>query len=159
MMNFNPTLSVRKDTSMKHTLFLALAILTVAVSSTAASTPQVQARLVQTTTSNNMIFFRGPINVQYQLTITNPGNQPLTLSRLNLSTMGPGGYRLHTGNAVVKAVVPANGSVTLNLSAWATTRGGPIASTQPVEMHGTLWLAPPKGKAFVKSFLQYIPQL
>jgi hypothetical protein len=143
---------------MKQASFLTLAILTIAVSSAAASTPPVQARLVQTTTSGGTFFFRGPVNVQYQLTVTNPGNQPLTLSRLNLSTVGPGGYRLHTGSAVVKTVVPANGSVTLNLSAWATARGGPIASTQPVEMHGTLWLSPPKGKAFVKNFLQYIPQ-
>jgi hypothetical protein len=131
----------------------------VAVSSMAASTPAVQAHLVQTSMPSDMVFFRGPISIQYQLTITNPSNQPLTLTRLNLSTMGPGGYRLHTGDAIVKTVVPANGSTTLNLSAWGRARGGFIASTEPVEMHGQLWLKPPTGKTFVKQFLQYIPQM
>jgi hypothetical protein len=142
-------------------ILLAVATLIVAVSSMAASAPAVQAHLVQTSMPSNMVFFRGPISVQYQLTITNPGSQPLTLSRLNLSTIGPGGYRLRTGDAIVKAVIPANGSTTLNLSAWAYARGGFIRATEPVEMHGQLWLAPPKGqgKTFVKQFLQYIPQM
>jgi hypothetical protein len=140
-------------------IFLTFATFMIAASALAASTPAVQARLVQTTMPSDMIFFRGPINVQYQLTITNPGSQPLTLSRLNLSTTGPGGYRLHTGDAVVKTVIPANGSVTLNLSAWANARGGFIGSSEPVEMHGQLWLAPPKGKTFVQQFFQYIPQM
>ena len=140
-------------------ILMTFAILMVAISAMAASTPAVQAHLVQTTLPSDMVFFRGPINVQYQLTITNPTSQPLTLSRLSLSTQGPGGYRLHTGDAVVKTVVPANGTATINLSAWATARGGFIRSTEPVEMHGQLWLAPPNGKTFVTQFLQYIPQM
>jgi hypothetical protein len=131
----------------------------IAVSSMAATAPAVQVHLVQTSLPSNMVFFRGPVSVQYQLTITNPTSQPLTLSRLNLSTMGPGGYRLHTGDAIVKAVIPANGSSTLNLSAWASARGGFMASTEPVELHGQVWLKPAKGKTFVKQFLQYIPQM
>ena len=144
---------------MKRRILLTLAILTVAVSSMAASTPAVQAHLVQTTQPSDMIVFRGPISIQYQLTITNPTSQPLTLSRLNLSTEGAGGYRLRTGDAIVKTVVPANGSTTLNLSAWATARGGYVRSTEPVEVHGQLWLAPPKGRTFVKQFFEYIPQM
>jgi hypothetical protein len=140
-------------------VFVTFAMLMIAASAMAAGTPAVQAHLVQTTIPSDMIFFRGPINVQYQLTITNPTSQPLTLSRLNLSTQGPGGYRLHSGDAIVKAVVPANGSTTLSLSAWAYARGGYIGSTEPVEMHGQLWLAPPKGKTFVTQFFQYIPQM
>jgi hypothetical protein len=145
--------------SMKHRIFATVAILMVAVSSMAESTPAVQAHLVQTTLPSDMIFFRGPISIQYQLTITNPSSQPLTLSRLNLSTVGPGGYRLRTGDAIVKTVVPANGSTTLNLSAWASARGGFVRSSEPVEIHGQLWLAPANGKTFVKQFFQYIPQM
>ena len=144
---------------MKHRIFITFAIFMVAVSSMAASTPAVQAHLVQTSLPSDMVFFRGPVSVQYQLTITNPSSQPLTLSRLNLSTIGPGGYRLHTGDAIVKAVVPANGSTTLNLSAWANARGGFMRASEPVEVHGQLWLAPAKGKTFVKQFIQYIPQM
>ena len=106
-----------------------------------------------------MIVFRGPISIQYQLTITNPTSQPLTLSRLNLSTVGPGGYSLRTGDAVVKTVVPPNGSTSVNLSAWGYARGGYTRSTEPVQVHGQLWLAPAKGKTFVKQFFQYIPQM
>jgi len=57
---------------MKRTIFLTFAILMVAVSSMAASTPAVEAHLVQTTLPSDMVFFRGPISIQYQLTITNP---------------------------------------------------------------------------------------
>jgi hypothetical protein len=94
---------------MKHTIFLAFAILSVSVSAMAASTPDVQAHLAQTTLPGDMFYFRGPVNIQYQLTITNPSSEPLTLSRVNLSTQGPGGYSLHTSDAFVKTVVPANG--------------------------------------------------
>jgi hypothetical protein len=144
---------------MKHRISITFAIFMIAVSSMAASTPAVQAHLTQTTQPSDMIFFRGPISIQYQLTITNPTNQPLTLSRLNLSTIGPGGYRLRTGDAIVKTVVPANGSTALNLSTWAYARGGFVRSTEPVEVRGQLWLAPAKGKTFVKQFIQYIPQM
>jgi len=44
------------------------------------------------------------------------------LSRINLSTAGPGGYRLHTGDAIVKTVVPANGSTTLNFGVGECAR-------------------------------------
>ena len=144
---------------MKRTVFLTFAILLVAVSSMAASTPAIQAHLVQTTQPNDMVYFRGPISIEYQLTITNPTSQPLTLSRLNLSTAGAGSYQLRTGDAIVKTVVPANGSATLNLAAWGYARGGFVRSSEPVEMHGQLWLAPPNGKTFVKQFFQYIPQM
>ena len=140
-------------------ILITFATLMIAISTMAASTPAVTATLVQANLPSDTVFLRGPINVQYQLTITNPGSEPLTLSRLNLSTLGPGGYRLHTGDTIVKAVVPANGSVTLNLSAWAYARGGFARSTEPVEMRGQLWLAPSSGKTFVKQFTQYIPQM
>jgi len=127
-------------------IFLAFATLMVAVSSMAASAP----RRAGAPGANDVAERHGFLPRADQHSVSAHHHEShqsaADMSRLNLSTTGPGGYRLHTGDAIVKTVVPANGSTTVNLSAWAYAHGGFIRSTEPVEIHGQLWLAPPKGK-------------
>jgi hypothetical protein len=144
---------------MKHkSLITLLALIMGAIPAMAATAPAVGVHLVQTTTPADTVFFRGPVTVEYQLTITNPTNAPITLTRLNLQSMGSGAYTLRTGDAPVKTIIPANGSTTLKLSAWARARGGFMRSTQPVDIHGVLWFQGPTGN-FVKQFIEYLPQM
>ena len=139
-------------------LMTPILLLAIALPMMAANAPAVEARLVQVTQPSDTVYFRGPVTVAYQLTITNPTNQPITLTRVNLSSEGPGAYTLRTGDAPVKTVVPANGNTTLNLSAWATARGGFMRGSEPVNMRVQLWFDSPSGK-FVKLFVQYLPQM
>jgi hypothetical protein len=144
---------------MKHKSLITLIVLIMsAIPAMAAKAPAVGVHLVQATSPTDTVYFRGPVTVQYQLTITNPTNAPITLTRMNLQSMGPGAYTLRTGNANVKTVIPANGSTTLQLSAWARARGGFLRSSEPVNIHGILWFRGPTGN-FVKQFVDYVPQM
>ena len=82
----------------------AAAILLIALSSTAwgaSDSPKLNISLQQLTSSGDIFYFRGPINIQYQLSIENPTDQPVTLKRLELSSLGPGSYSIHTGSTPI----------------------------------------------------------
>lgn len=122
-----------------------------------SSAPGLQLHLAQTTGPNDIYYFRGPVNVQYALQITNPTNQTLKLTRLNISTIGPGAYRLRTGDSPLSYTVPPNASVTVPLSAWAFASGGFLRSSEPVNIRAIAYFQGPNG-TFVKQFTELIPQ-
>ena len=49
-------------------------------SSTLSSGPEVQVHLEQVAGPPDVYYFAGPVNIQYRLSITNPTNEPLTLT-------------------------------------------------------------------------------
>ena len=70
---------------MKCAVFaLSLSVFLVGcASSNQPSGPAVAVQLEQLNSSNDVFYFRGPVNIQYRVAITNPTNQPLTLTRLD----------------------------------------------------------------------------
>lgn len=144
---------------MKTAIITTLFILFAAGSVTAASsTPQVDARLVQLNSAPDMFIFRGPVNVQYQLTLRNPlADQTITLRRIILRTQGRGAYSLRADDPI-RVVINPDSSVTINLSAWAHSGGGFMRTQIPVDMVVQLWFDRQGGKSFSKQFVQYLPQ-
>jgi len=136
----------------------AVAVLLIALSSAAwgasDSSPKLNISMQQLTSSGDMFYFRGPINIQYQLSIENPTNQPVTLKRLELSSLGPGSYSIHTGSTPITRTIVPRGTTTLTLSAWGRSTGGYLRSEEPVTIRGVAYFDTPSGHSFVRQFIQ-----
>jgi hypothetical protein len=133
-------------------------LLTTTTSLLAASPPAVDAQLTQLQSAPDMFTFRGPVNVQYQLTIKNPlVDQPITLRRITLRTQGTGAYSLRADDPITMVINPES-SVTISLSAWGRSSGGFMRSQEPVDMVFQLWFDRQNGKTFIKQFFQVLPQ-
>jgi hypothetical protein len=143
---------------MNPKVITALFVLLFATSSLLAAAPAVEAQLTQLNSAPDMFTFRGPVSVQYQLTIKNPlVDQTITLRRITLRTQGRGAYSLRADDPINMVINPES-SVTINLTAWGRSSGGFMTSQEPVEMTVQLWFDPQNGKAFVKQFFQMLPQ-
>ncbi len=137
---------------------LALAfLLTACASSNNSNGPNVAVQLAQVSSTNDVFYFRGPVNVQYQVQITNPTNQPLTLTRLDLQTIGTGAYSLRANGTPMNLKVPPNATTAYLISVWGYSRGGYLASSEPVTIRGTAYFQGPNG-SFVRLFNQNISQ-
>lgn len=144
---------------MKLKIVSTLFVLFVATSMMAAGdTPAVEAQLSQLRTSPDMFTFRGPVNLEYQLTIKNPlVDQSITLRRISLRTQGGGAYQLRADDSIKLVINPESAS-TITLSAWGRAQGGFMRSNAPVNVLVQLWFDRQNGKSFVKQFVQYLPQ-
>jgi hypothetical protein len=143
---------------MKPKVITALFVLLFATSSLMAAAPAVEAQLTQLNSAPDMFTFRGPVSVQYQLTVKNPlVDQTITLRRITLRTQGRGAYSLRADDPINMVINPES-SVTINLTAWGRSSGGFMTSQDPVEMTVQLWFDRQNGKAFVKQFFRMLPQ-
>jgi hypothetical protein len=122
--------------------------------SSGADAPKLDIQLKQVSMPSDVFYFRGPVNIQYQLTVTNPTNEPVTLRRIDLSTIGPGAYSLHTGATPITRTIPPNSTATINLSAWGHASGGFIRSSEPVTLRGLAYFDSPGHKSFIKQFTE-----
>jgi hypothetical protein len=119
-----------------------------------ANEPKIDVHLEQLTSTDDMFYFRGPINIQYRLTVSNPTDQPVTLRRLELSTLGPGSYSLHTGTSPVTRSIAPHGTTSLTLSAWGRSSGGYLRSQEPVSIRGVAYFEDATRHSFVKQFIE-----
>ena len=142
---------------MKLKVITTLFVLMTSASLFAADAPSVEAQLLQINQSPEMFTFRGPVNLQYQLTVTNPlVNSGITLTRITLRTQGKGSYSLHADDPIQFPIDPDR-SATISLSAWAHSNGG-FMSRQPVEMVIQLWFDRQNGQPFTRQYIQTVPQ-
>jgi hypothetical protein len=143
---------------MNPKVITALFVLLAATSLMGADAPAVEAQLTQIQSAPDMFTFRGPVSVQYQLTIKNPlVDQSITLRRITLRTQGRGAYSLRADDPISMVIDPES-SVTISLSAWGRSSGGFMTSQEPVDMTVQLWFDRQNGKAFVKQFFRMLPQ-
>lgn len=101
------------------------------------------------TTASNVLYFAGPVNVQFAVTLTNPTDTPVTLRRLDLRTVGGGSFFMRTTGTVFHIEVPPHGSKTVTMSAWGNSRGGMLAEDEPIQLQSTAYFDSPKG-TFIK---------
>jgi hypothetical protein len=119
-----------------------------------ASEPKLDIHLEQLTNPGDMFYFRGPINIQYRMSISNPTDQPVTLKRLELSSLGPGSYSIRTGSSPVTRTIPPRGTTTLTLSAWGRAAGGYLRSEEPVTIRGVAYFEDATRHSFVRQFIE-----
>ena len=137
---------------------LAVCLLLACASSNQPSGPNVTMQLQPIGQPTDVFYFSGPINLQYLLVINNPTDQALTLTRLDLRTIGPGAYSLRTTATPMNLKVAPNSTTVYTISVWGYSRGGYLASTEPVTLQGTAYFKGPSG-AFIRLFNQNISPL
>ena len=77
---------------------------------------------------------RGAVSIAYELVIRNPSQQPVTLRKLTMKTMGRSPYVLKDEAVTFDQVIEAGGEATVTFSLWAyrkTTERAP---------HATVWV-------------------
>ena len=147
---------------MKQALaFLAIAMLAGCASSAASSSdaPPLQVSLLQSgSPAADIYYFRGPVNIQYDLAVKNPTNSAYTLRRLDIQSIGQGAYRIRTGAQTMNQTIPANGTTDVHLSTWGRATGGFMSSGEPVSVRVIAQFAGPNGKTFQKVFTETLSQ-
>ena len=143
---------------MKQATLLALALcLAACASSKSSSGPNVSVELAQLTDASDVFYMRGPVSIQYQLAISNPTSQPLTLTRLDLQTLGPGAYSLRANGTPMNLTVAPNATSNYTISVWGYSNGGYLRSSEPVTLRGTAYFKGTSG-SFMRIFNENIPQ-
>jgi len=147
---------------LKYAMSLAALLVLAGCASSAQSSGdadklQIQLAQFDTPGASNLYYFAGPINVRYQLSITNPTSDTYTLRRIELRTTSPGAYSLHTPPSSITAVIPPGKTTVVNLSAWARSSGSYLRAEEPVTIQGTAYLDGPHGP-FAKIFTQMLTQ-
>jgi hypothetical protein len=128
-----------------------------ASSSTLSSGPDVRVHLEQVTGPPDVFYFAGPVNIQYRVSIENPTDEPLTLTRLDLQSMGPGAYSLRTEATPMNLKVPPRATASYLISVWGRANGGYLTAGTPVTIRGTAYFqGDTTKKAFVKLFTENI---
>ena len=134
-----------------------MAVLLIALSGYAwgaADSPKLNISMQQLTSSGDMFYFHGPINIQYQMSIANPTDQPVTLKRIELSSLGPGSYSIHTGSTPITRTIAPRGTTTFRLSARGRSTGGYLRSEEPVTIRGVAYFQGADGHSFVRQFME-----
>ncbi|HYS56456.1 MAG TPA: hypothetical protein VER58_22080 [Thermoanaerobaculia bacterium] len=122
-----------------------------------SSAPDVTVHLAQVPMPTDVFYFSGPVNIQYQLSVTNPTNEPMTLTRLDLETLGPGAYSLRTAATPMNLKVPPNSTAKNLISVWGRARGGYLSASEPVTIRGTAYFQDQATrKSFVRIFSENI---
>src|SRR5947207_447988 len=135
---------------MRRTLALLAIVFLASCASSATSSstaPPLQMTLLQRgAPAADVFYFRGPINIQYDLAIRNPTNESYTLRRLDIQSIDPGAYRVRTGTQPVNQRVSANGTTNVRLSTWGQSTGGFISSGEPVTVRVIAQFDGPHGR-------------
>ena len=135
---------------MKYIRVLFIVALAACSSSTPSDNgPAVTIHLTPLDLSSNQFYFPGPIALRYEVTISNPLAQPITLRGLDLRTFGSGAYSLRTGSTPMNISVPANSTKSFTISTWGRSQGGYLGSTEPVTLRVTAYFDGPSG-SFMK---------
>jgi len=89
----------------------------------------------------------GLIDVQYEVTIANRSAEPLSLRRIEVSSVGGGAYRLRRESFPFNVTVPADRQGTLRFWAHALQSGAVFrGSNEPVTLRAILFFDSPAGR-------------
>jgi hypothetical protein len=121
-------------------------LLLAACSSTPKSdAPPIGVDLALANTPANVLYFAGPVNLQFAVTLTNPTDMPVTLRRLDLRTLGGGSLYLRAIGTPFHIEVKPHANTTVTTSVWGNSRGGMLAEDEPIQLQATAYFDSPKG--------------
>ena len=102
----------------------------------------------------------GPIEVQYELTIANKSDVPMTLERIQIRSVNPAGgaYSLKPRSYFFKKTIPPHSEDAVQFWTKAYFFGRGPRESEPVTIQGTAYFSTPSGyydKVFVGEVSQY----
>lgn len=124
---------------------VVFALLAACSSNPASEGPPIGLELAIVNTPTNVLYFAGPVNLQFQVTLSNPTDQPVTLRRLDLRTTGSGSFFMRATGTPFHVEVKPHASTTVTMSAWGNSRGGYLAADEPLTLQATAYFDSPKG--------------
>jgi hypothetical protein len=130
-------------------LILALLVFAACASSSQNQAPPIGIELALLDAPANILYFPGPVNLRFQLTLTNPTDQPVTLRRLDLRTPGSTSLFIRATGTPFHIEVKPHASASVTTSVWGSSRGGMLAQDEPISLQATAYFDSPKG-AFVR---------
>jgi hypothetical protein len=143
---------------MKHALLILL-ILAGCASGTAddPNAPNVELHLAQYESAPNAYLYGGMVNVRYALSVANRTKDPITLTRIEIRTIGSGAYTIRPTSTPINIDLAPGQEKTVPINIWGSARGGYLSSQEPVTLRATAYMKGPKG-AFVRLFTEYLRQ-
>jgi hypothetical protein len=107
--------------------------------------PPIGVELALVDSPGSVLYFPGPVNLRFEVTLTNPTDEPVTLRRLDLRTIGGSSLFLRATGTPFNVEVKPHGSTSVTTSVWANSRGGMLAQDEPISLQATAYFDGPKG--------------
>ena len=147
---------------MKRLPFAVLLLLAVACASSKSTgnktpKPDVPIDIEQLVGPSDLGYPYGPIEVQYQVVVQNPTSQPITLTRIEVSTLSGGGYSLRRDSYYVRKTIAPNATDGVAFWAKAFSYGRNLRDTEPITIRAIAYFESPAGN-FQKIFMRELPQ-
>jgi len=101
---------------------------------------------------------RGIIEVQFGMKISNRSTQPITLRRIEIQSMGGGGYVLRHETQAFNTTIEPNHFDTVKFWVHALSKGDTPAANEPVTIRGVAQFDTPAGSTqqfFLKNISQF----
>ena len=119
----------------KHLLAICTIVLAVSCASGSSdNAPPIGIEVRPVGLASDILYFPGPLPVRFAVAVTNPTNEPVTMTSLNLQTVGPGAFNLRSGTVPVNRTIAPGQTETFSVSAWGYTRGGTLRAEEPVTL-------------------------
>jgi hypothetical protein len=146
---------------MRNAALLLFAIALVSCSS--SSTPkahiiQPEVDLLQVVGPAELNYPNGGADLRFDVEITNRAGEPITLKRVELSTLSDGAYILRREFRTYDETIAPGRTATVTMWAKALIRGGTIREQEPVRIRGVLHFDSPAGpfhSLVMREFRQY----
>jgi hypothetical protein len=142
---------------MKRAVLILLFLAGCASAQDDANAPNVSLHLAQYESAPNAFLYGGLVNVRYSLSVANRTSDPVTLTRLEIRTVGSGAYAIRPTSTQINIDLAPGQEKTVPISLWANARGGNMAAQEPVTLRATAYMTGPKG-AFVRLFTEYLSE-
>ena len=142
---------------MKRAVLILLFLAGCASTQDDANAPNVSLHLAQYESAPNAFLYGGAVNVRYSLSVANRTSDPVTLTRIEIRTVGSGAYAIRPTSTQVNIDLAPGQEKTVPISLWANARGGNMAAQEPVTLRATAYMTGPKG-AFVRLFTEYLSE-
>lgn len=142
---------------MRKHLLLAVALLVAAAcaSSNQGDIP-VEVHAEPIGLASDILFFPGPLSIQFLVTATNETNEAVTLRSIQLRTAGPGAFVLNSGSLSINKTIPPGSTGEFRVFANGRSLGGDIQSREPVSLRGNAIFSSKSHKSFVRVFTELL---
>ena len=126
-------------------MIVVLLLLAACASNPKNDAPPIGVELALAGPAANILYIAGPVNLQFEVMLTNPTDQPVTLRRLDLRTPGISSLFLRATGTPFHVEVKPHGSASVTTSVWGNSRGGMLAQDEPIQLQATAYFDSPKG--------------
>jgi hypothetical protein len=148
---------LQRPVLMKHAVLFLFLLTACASAQDDPNAPNVALHIEQYESAPNAYLYGGLVNVRYALSVSNRTKDPVTLTRIEIRTIGSGAYTIRPTSTSININLAPGEEKTFPLTLWGNARGGNLSAQEPVTLRATAYMTGPSG-AFVRLFTEYLTQ-